>query len=204
MLFKFLPLSDNIKSPLLFSKTLTAFVIFSLVLFLFLPALAFSAPKFSAEQNANRKASILKELNFHKSLNSLEVDILFNRYTVHRSFELTNPNRLVIDFFNVKNIQALRYTEVNDFGIKAIRVGKFKPFIARVVFDLEKKIPPYKIERIQGGLKVSFTTSPVIQTTVTTTTSTTTTAITTTTTTPRTVQTRRAATERTTKRPRYQ
>lgn len=122
----------------------------------------------------NSESNFLKKINLRKTRNSLEVEILFNRYTNHRRFGLADPNRIVVDFFNVEDIQARRYIEVDDFGIKAIRSGMFKPSIVRVVFDIEEKIPPYRIERIQGGLKVSFNKTPMVSTTtITTTTSTT-------------------------------
>lgn len=117
----------------------------------------------------NSESSFLKKINLRKARNSLEVEILFSRYTKHRRFGLADPNRIVIDFFNVENTQARRYIEVDDFGIKAIRSGMFKPSIVRVVFDIEEKIPSYRIEKIQGGLKVSFTKTPMVSTTTTTT-----------------------------------
>lgn len=111
---------------------------------------------FSADKDGPTQIGLLENIVFSRATNTIEVKILCNFYTRHRQFVLSNPNKIVIDLFNIEDIKTSRYFEVNDFGIQAIRAGMFKIDIARVVFDLIEEIPPYKIEKIQGGLKVSF------------------------------------------------
>lgn len=127
--------------------------IFQGILLLFLSLVALSFPK---EKNILKQLGLLKDIVLSKTQNTLEVKILFNLYTSHRQFELSNPNRIVVDLFNIEDIKASRYFEINDFGIQAIRVSMVKTDVARVVFGLKEKVPPYKIERIQSGLKVLF------------------------------------------------
>ncbi len=99
---------------------------------------------------------LLEEIVLTRTANTLEVRILCNFYTSHRKLILDNPNQIVIDLLNIEDILTGRRFEVNDFGIQVIRTGMFKTNIARVVFDLKADIPPYKIETIERGLKVSF------------------------------------------------
>jgi len=111
---------------------------------------------FSAEKDGPNQIGLLENIVLSRVADTLEVKILCDFYTSHRQFVLTNPNKIVIDLSNIEDIKTSRYFEVNEFGIQTIRTGMFKSDVARIVFDLEEEIPPYKIEAIQGGLKVSF------------------------------------------------
>ncbi|MGD2295235.1 MAG: AMIN domain-containing protein [Candidatus Aminicenantes bacterium] len=99
---------------------------------------------------------ILKAVWIKKETNFLNVEILFQPYQSHRIFEIFDPlpKRIVIDIFNLIRIQASRSIEVNDFGIKSIRTGMYQTDVARVVFDAEGDIPSYRVEKIDGGLRV--------------------------------------------------
>jgi type IV pilus assembly protein PilQ len=71
-------------------------------------------------------------------------------------FRLTGPNRLVIDIPGSKG--AFRKTEIpcNRFGINKVRVGIY-PDKVRFVFDSDQSpTPPYRIEKTQSGLLVTF------------------------------------------------
>jgi len=113
---------------------------------------------FSLSEDKDRPSQIglLNEFVFSRIQDTFEVKILFDFYTSHRRFVLDNPNKIVIDFQNIEDIHTYRDFEVNDFGIQRISAGMFKPYIARVVFDLKAEIPPYKIEGIQRGIRVTF------------------------------------------------
>jgi len=111
---------------------------------------------FSIDNGGSGQIGLLEEIVLTRTTSTLEVRILCNFYTSHRKFILDNPYKIVIDLLNIEDILTGRHFEVNDFGIQAIRTGMFKTNIARVVFDLKADIPPYKIETIEGGLKVSF------------------------------------------------
>lgn len=129
----------------------TALLFCTILLFL-----SFTIPSYSKEYNILTQAGTLDDIIISKEQNTLEVKILLTRYTKSDHFKLARLNRIVIDFFGVKNITASRRIDVYDFGISTIRTGMFKPDIARVVFDLEETIPLYQIEDIQGGMKVLF------------------------------------------------
>ena len=123
---------------------------------LLLFSLSFAPLSFSKEKSVTKQPGVLKDIVLSRTQNILEVKILFSPSTSHRLFHLSHPNRIVVDLFSIEDIKASRYFDVNDFGILAIRAGMFKTDVARVVFDQKDQIPFYKIEKIQGGLKVMF------------------------------------------------
>lgn len=98
----------------------------------------------------------LKRIYFERVRNGLEVKIELDKLSNYKSFPLTGPNRLVIDFFQVNKFSCESFIDVADFGVKNIRVGRFKPDVVRVVFDLTEKIPLYTINENRVGLSVSF------------------------------------------------
>jgi uncharacterized protein (DUF2141 family) len=98
----------------------------------------------------------LKDIVLHKSEESLEIDLLLDSYSFCKEFKLLNPSRIVIDFCDVGKIEAKNQIRIDDFGIRAIRVGQFDPLTARVVFEIEKEIPSYKIEKIPAGVRIKI------------------------------------------------
>ena len=120
-------------------------LLFPCLLLLFLSLTTFS---FSEQRGT------LEKIIISKGEKTLEVRILLRPSTYYRQFELSNPNRLVIDFLNTVSIKTSRHFKVNDFGVLAVRTGQFKPTIARVVFDAIDQIPHYKIEGTQEGVRV--------------------------------------------------
>lgn len=64
----------------------------------------------------------------------------------HQLLLLKNPERLVLDLANVAATPALealaRQVGENDPYVKAIRVGRFKPGVVRLVFDLKAEVKP--------------------------------------------------------------
>lgn len=118
-------------------------------------------PSFSKEYTIFKQAGILEKVIVSKEQNSLEIKILLTRYSRSNHFKLSQPNRIVIDFFGAEDITASRRIDVYDFGISTVRVGMFKSDIARVVVDLGETIPLYKIEDIQGGIRILFWTEEV-------------------------------------------
>ena len=98
----------------------------------------------------------LKKISLKRLENKLEVHIEVDKLLSYKSFPLSNPKRFVIDLFQVKKFSCDSRIEVTDFGIKAIRVGKFQPDVTRVVFDLAESPPSYKIQESSKGLIAIF------------------------------------------------
>lgn len=98
----------------------------------------------------------LKEITFKRLESKLEAHLVVERLLNYKSFPLSNPNRLVIDLFQVTKFSCNSYIEVIDLGIKSIRVAKNRPDVIRVVFDLAEKAPFYKIKETSKGLVAVF------------------------------------------------
>jgi len=124
----------------------------NLSLFAFLLLFIFLLATFSFSQ---QKGSIEK-IVISKTEKTVEVRVLLSLFTYYRQFELSGPNRVVLDFFGASSIKAPRFLRVNALGVRGIRTGMFKPGTARVVFDMINGIPPYKIETITNGLRILF------------------------------------------------
>ncbi len=74
----------------------------------------------------------------------------------YRYFELSNPQRLVLDLYNVKNSLTAKSLAINSFGVENARLGTY-PDKVRIVFDsLKKDFPPFTVEKTDNGLLVSF------------------------------------------------
>lgn len=74
----------------------------------------------------------------------------------YRYFELSNPQRLVVDLYNVKNALTAKSVAINSFGVENARLGTY-PDKVRIVFDSLKTVfPPFAIEKTDNGLLVSF------------------------------------------------
>ena len=124
------------------------------LLSLAIPFLLFTGLSFSEGKSQSRQYVFLDDIVLSGVENFFKVEILYVSYTSHRVFELSNPNRIVIDLHNIDNINTSRHFDVNEFGIKSIRAGMYKTDVARIVLDAEGKMPFYEIERIHGGLEI--------------------------------------------------
>lgn len=103
-----------------------------------------------------QESAVLQKIETSQIGKVLEVKIYLSKYFYHRQFKLYNPNRIGIDIFKIRSIQAPQRINVNASGIKAIRLYLRSPEIARLMFDLTDEIPPYTTERFEGGLRILF------------------------------------------------
>ncbi|NIO49517.1 MAG: AMIN domain-containing protein [Candidatus Aminicenantes bacterium] len=124
----------------------------NLSLFPFLLLFIFLLATFSFSQQKGNMEKIVVS----KTEKTLEVRVLLSFFSYYRQFELTRPNRVVIDCFDIRAIKAPRFLRINALGVRGIRTGKFRANIARVVFDMLDGIPPYKVETIDNGLRILF------------------------------------------------
>jgi len=122
----------------------------SLFPFLFIFIILLTTFSFSQQRGS------LEKIVISKTEKTLEVRVLLSFFSYYRQFELSGPNRVVIDCFDTRNIKAPSFLRVNALGVRGIRTGMFKPGTARVVFDMIDQIPPYKIESIENGLRILF------------------------------------------------
>ena len=109
--------------------------------------------------------SVLKEVSFQKNeiAEQLQVIIKIEGPFLIETFELIAPKRLVIDFSPVTMIEAQPITQVNDVGVLNIRTGQFQSTVARVVFDMDVRVPSHSITTLPDGVKVTFWQEPLPQ-----------------------------------------
>ncbi len=100
--------------------------------------------------------SVFKSVQVQRLTESLEVTLEVDGEFGYQHFELRDPSRLVVEFSPIGDIQAGESQEVNAYGVKTIRVGRFQPQTARVVFDLVEELPSYEIIQVETGIKVVF------------------------------------------------
>lgn len=89
--------------------------------------------------------------------NSGEKDIVTLEMSNHDGFEvmrLTNPNRIVIDFKNVKSYAKETIVKAQGKLVNSIRVSEFSKDLTRIVLDM-KDINNYSVVTINGGCKIT-------------------------------------------------
>lgn len=97
-----------------------------------------------------------EKISLSKSAESFEVRLNYAPYGAYRTFEIPDPNRMVIDFEDVAESAGFFRYQVNELGIAFIRVAMFQDNIARVVLDFTEEIPAYQIEQIDTGISILF------------------------------------------------
>jgi type IV pilus assembly protein PilQ len=103
----------------------------------------------SAERTAAvGKANRIKDILVNKGDDGLTIDIIADRDYRYEHYQLRNPDRLVIDFYDVINKVSKTSIPINQWSVKSVRVGQFKaadPMITRVVVDLQDGKTKFKI-----------------------------------------------------------
>ena len=77
----------------------------------------------------------------------------------YKAFQLTGPDRVVVDISGVRNAVAKKNITVNDSVVKRVRIGQFSPDVIRVVLDLDSKTT-YDVARQGESLVVTFGGAP--------------------------------------------
>jgi len=100
--------------------------------------------------------SFSQSLQLTRSPGSFEFSLRFGPYSNFRHFEMVEPNRIVVDFFDVSADADFQQHRINDLGIETIRIAMFEETTARIVFDFQEEIPAYQIQQTEDGLKLQF------------------------------------------------
>jgi type IV pilus assembly protein PilQ len=77
----------------------------------------------------------------------------------YKAFQLTGPDRVVLDISGVRNAVPKKNIVVNDSVVKRVRIGQFSPDVIRVVLDLGSK-STYDVARQGESLVVTFGGAP--------------------------------------------
>lgn len=112
-------------------------------------------------KNTVAKSIYLKNIDVKRSEDRIDIKAKLNGEAVVDIFALKNPYRLVVDLYNTKNALKIPIIEINDQGIKNLRISQFRVTnpgpITRLVFDLEKP-RPYSMTSEKDNIFISFNT----------------------------------------------
>jgi len=109
------------------------------------------APVVTSETLPLPKAKKLKDVATQGSA----IRITGDGELTYKAFQLTGPNRVVLDISGVRNAVARKNIAVNDSVVKRVRIGQFSPDVIRVVMDLDSKTS-YDVARQGESLVVTF------------------------------------------------
>jgi len=109
-----------------------------------------------ADADDGQQLAVFKNLTVKQGENVLETLLEIDGEFNYQHFELIGPTRLVVEFSRVDKIIPPEMTEVDKMGIKRIRVGQYKPYTVRTVFDFENGIPAYEVNQVANGIAVIF------------------------------------------------
>jgi type IV pilus assembly protein PilQ len=104
-----------------------------------------------------KKTRYLQDIKIEKSRKGLRTILILNDETSYDCFEVKNPERIVIDLFDVVNKLKPSY-KIGERGIIGIRTAQYKSNpekITRVVFDVTEK-PEYKVKKVGKNIIVDF------------------------------------------------
>jgi len=101
-------------------------------------------------------SGVLNEIRLNKLTDRLEVTLVLNKPVEYKSFSLPDPNRFAIDLLQVLEFSSDSLIEVVHFGVRTIRVAKFRPTVTRVVFDLSKVSPSHVVRERGNELIITF------------------------------------------------
>ncbi len=102
----------------------------------------------------------LKELTAVKVVDNGVELVLNGDVDTFNPFTLKQPERLVVDIFNVKSTLKSNDVPINSFGVAKARIGQ-SPEKIRIVFDaVSEKMPAYEVVKSENGLLVRFTEVP--------------------------------------------
>ena len=106
-----------------------------------------------------KPATIVKDVSFKNSGDSLEAKITADQDSKYTVFELKNPRRVVVDFLGIRNTIRFKEKEIGAGGVARVRTSFYndgKRKATRIVFDMSKEVPYRVIEDGGGVLRVVF------------------------------------------------
>jgi type IV pilus assembly protein PilQ len=111
------------------------------------------AGKVSASNS--KAASLIEGVRVTRAEELTQVEVTGNGRLKYDAVRLSNPDRLVLDFAGTKLGTATKSVASSLSPVKGVRLGQFRPDIARVVIDLEKGTS-YSVSADGHSLVVAF------------------------------------------------
>src|SRR5262245_26750533 len=107
----------------------------------------------------SKETTIVKDVSFSDSGDSLEAKIIAGEDSKYTYFELKDPHRLVMDFHGVQNSISFREKQIGAGGVDRVRTSFFSDknrSATRIVFDLSGEVPYRVIEDGGGVVRIVF------------------------------------------------
>lgn len=100
----------------------------------------------------------VRDLKINPFEGGIEVLVIGENLNKFEDFTLENPNRIVVDLLDAKNLCLKGVFPIKGSEIvKSVRVAQNKtsPYVTRVVIDLTGKIPEYNVKSVADGILVT-------------------------------------------------
>jgi type IV pilus assembly protein PilQ len=107
----------------------------------------------------SKEATIIKDVSFSHTEDSLEAKITAGGESKYTYFELKSPHRLVIDFHGIQNDINFKEKIIGTNGVERVRTSLFSDksrTATRIVFDLSKDAPYRVIDDGAGVVRIVF------------------------------------------------
>ncbi|MGQ9618360.1 MAG: type IV pilus secretin PilQ [Candidatus Aminicenantia bacterium] len=123
-------------------------------------------PDFRDKVEEKPFAPQVRDLKINPFETGVEILVIGNNLNKFEDFTLQNPNRIVVDLLDAKNICAKAIFQVKDSQIlKSIRVAQNRtsPYVTRVVLDLIGKTPEYNVKSVADGILITLLTQKTVK-----------------------------------------
>jgi len=108
------------------------------------------------KRERNSSLSFINGIEYAVSQDSLEIEVFIDHFLSFNTFELSNPDRFILDISGIADIKGGRRFEIREFPVQEVRMGMFKSDTSRIVFYVDLKSPRFSVEKTQKGLKIIF------------------------------------------------
>src|SRR5215467_5435418 len=106
----------------------------------------------------SRVATIIKDVSFTNTGDSLEAKITAGEDAKYTYFELKQPHRLVVDFHGIQNTIRFKERHIGAAGVERVRTSFYSDGArqaTRIVFDLSEDVP-YRVIDDAGAVRIVF------------------------------------------------
>src|SRR5215470_13525295 len=106
----------------------------------------------------SKVATIIKDVSFSNTGDSLEAKITAGEGAKYTYFELKQPHRLVVDFHGIQNTIRFKERHIGAAGVERVRTSFYSDGArqaTRIVFDLSQDVP-YRVMDEAGAVRIVF------------------------------------------------
>jgi len=108
------------------------------------------------------KGTAIRDVEIARVKDQTEVHVIGNGQLAYETLRLSNPSRLVLDFAGATVRTATKSVPGSSDPVVGVRIGQYKPGVARVVIDLSREVS-YSVSADSNGVTVAFGGSKVAE-----------------------------------------